>query len=142
MNVNSESSAPKIREVAMEFLKANEKKQFRRKELEDYIDSKLEVTEGAKTGALNRLLKDNDKEGVFRVDRGLYLYDSTAKKDDYKLLKDIQTIMDDAFAQVKSTVKTVEIVDYLTDYDLSSLAKIHELLKMQKKIHEILDIKE
>ncbi|MGE1028661.1 hypothetical protein ACQGS5_03160 [Bacillus sp. GKis3/1] len=142
MNANLESSAPKIREVAMEFLKINEKKQFRRKELEDYVDSKLEVTEGAKNGALNRLLKDNEKEGVFRVDRGLYLYDSTAKKEDYELLKGIQNILDDAFAEVKNTVSNLEIVDYLTEYDLSSLAKIHELLKMQQRIHEILDIKE
>ena len=139
MNANLESSAPKIREVAMEFLKINEKKQFRRKELEDYVD---EVTEGAKNGALNRLLKDNEKEGVFRVDRGLYLYDSTAKKEDYELLKGIQNILDDAFAEVKNTVSNLEIVDYLTEYDLSSLAKIHELLKMQQRIHEILDIKE
>lgn len=142
MNANLESSAPKIREVAMEFLKINEKKQFRRKELEDYVDSKLEVTEGAKNGALNRLLKGNEKEGVFRVDRGLYLYDSTAKKEDYELLKGIQNILDDAFAEVKNTVSNLEIVDYLTEYDLSSLAKIHELLKMQQRIHEILDIKE
>lgn len=142
MNANLESSAPKIREVAMEFLKINEKKQFRRKELEDYVDSKLEVTEGAKNGALNRVLKDNEKEGVFRVDRGLYLYDSTAKKEDYELLKGIQNILDDAFAEVKNTVSSLEIVDYLTEYDLSSLAKIHELLKMQQRIHEILDIKE
>ncbi|OOR18180.1 MULTISPECIES: hypothetical protein [Bacillus cereus group] len=142
MNANLESSAPKIREVAMEFLKINEKKQFRRKELEDYVDSKLEVTEGAKNGALNRVLKDNEKEGVFRVDRGLYLYDSTAKKEDYELLKGIQNILDDAFAEVKNTVSNLEIVDYLTEYDLSSLAKIHELLKMQQRIHEILDIKE
>lgn len=142
MNANLESSAPRIREVALEFLKINEKKQFRRKELEDYVDEKLEVTEGAKNGALNRLLKDNEKEGVFRVDRGLYLYDPTAKKEDYELLKGIQNILDDAFAEVKSTVSNLEIVDYLTEYDLSSLAKIHELLKMQQRIHEILDIKE
>ncbi|MGX5475994.1 hypothetical protein [Bacillus toyonensis] len=141
MTQPSESSASKIRKFAMEFLENNVQKQFRRKELEAYIESKFESTEGARTGAINRLLKDNEKEGIFQVDRGLYLYDPSAKKDDYELLKGIQTIMDDAFTQVKDTVNNLEIVDYLTEKDLSSLAKIHELLKMQKKIHEILDVK-
>lgn len=141
MSSHLESSAAQIRKIAMEFLENHAQKQFRRKELETYVESNFKSTEGARTGAINRLLKDNEKEGIFQIDRGLYLYDPTAKKDDYELLKGIQTIMDEAFTQVKDTVNNLEIVDYLTEKDLSSLAKIHELLKIQKKIHEILDVK-
>ncbi|PFU84606.1 hypothetical protein COK91_02880 [Bacillus cereus] len=141
MTSHLESAATQIRKIAMEFLEDHVEKQFRRKELEAYIEGKFTSTEGARTGAINRLLKDNEKEGIFQVDRGLYLYDPTAKKEDYEVLKQIQKIMDDAFEEIKDTINKLKVVDYLTERDLSSIAKIHELLKTQKKIDEILAVK-
>ncbi|MGE6504402.1 hypothetical protein ACQKF0_29655 [Bacillus wiedmannii] len=141
MTNHLESSAAQIRKIAMDFLEAHVEKQFRRKELEAYIEDKFKSTDGARTGAINRLLKDNEKEGIFQVDRGLYLYDPTAKKEDYEVLKQIQKIMDDAFEEIKDTINNLKVVDYLTERDLSSIAKIHELLKIQKKIDEILAVK-
>ncbi|PGA79649.1 hypothetical protein COL94_28970 [Bacillus wiedmannii] len=139
---HSESSAAKIRVIAMEFLENNVKKQFKRKQLELYIDSKLEATEGAKTGALNRLLIDNEQNGIFQVNRGLYLYDPEAQPEHYEVLENLQKIMDNAFEQVKVAVNRIGVVDYLTEEDLGNLAKIQELIKMQKKIDAILGVKE
>lgn len=142
MSNHSESSAAKIRVIAMEFLEKNVKKQFKRKELEQYIDdSNLEATDGAKTGALNRLLIDNEKNGIFQVNRGLYLYDPEAKPGEYTVIEDIQKIMDDAFKKVKDTINNIEVVDFLTEEDINELSKIKELLKMQQQIDDILDVK-
>lgn len=140
MNNNSENSAQKIREIAMEFMQKNEKKQFQRKDLETYIDSKFKATEGSKTGALNRLLLRNEENGIFQVGRGIYLYDSTAKKEEYQLLEKVQKIMDDAFEKVRNKL-TLEVVDYLTEEDIDAILKTNEVLKLKEKVDEILKVK-
>ncbi|MDD0822787.1 hypothetical protein [Bacillus cereus] len=140
MNNHSENAAQKIREIAMEFMQKNEKKQFQRKDLEMYIDNKFKTTEGSKTGALNRLLLRNEENGIFQVGRGIYLYDSTAEKGEYKVLESVQKIMDDAFEKARNKLK-VEVVDYLTEDDIEAICKINEVLKVKEKIDEILKVK-
>lgn len=140
MNNHSENAAQKIRKIAMEFMQKNEKKQFQRKDLETYIDSKFKATEGSKTGALNRLLLRNEENGIFQVGRGIYLYDSTAKKEEYQLVEKVQKIMDDAFEKVRSKL-TLEVVDYLTEEDIEAILKTNEVLKLKEKVDEILNVK-
>ncbi|MGX5547287.1 hypothetical protein [Bacillus cereus] len=140
MNNHSENAAQKIREIAMEFMQKNEKKQFQRKDLETYIDSKFKATEGSKTGALNRLLLRNEENGIFQVGRGIYLYDSTAKKEEYQLVEKVQKIMDDAFEKVRSKL-TLEVVDYLTEEDIEAILKTNEVLKLKERVDEILNVK-
>lgn len=141
MNNHSENAAQKIREIAMEFMQKNEKKQFQRKDLEAYIDNQFEATEGSKTGALNRLLLRNEENGIFQVGRGIYLYDPTAEKEEYQFLEHIQKIMDDAFERVRNSLKNIEVVDYLTEEDLEALIKTNEVLKIKEKIDAILKVK-
>ena len=145
MDNKNQSAASKVRKVAMEFIEKNAGKEFKRKELEEYIDQQITVTSGEKTGSLNRLLlKNGAKNGIFQVERGVYVYDPTKKNDapEDTIIEDLQQIMDSAFEQARKVINSIEIVDMLTDDDLDTLAQIRELLKMKEKIDEILNVED
>lgn len=138
------NSASKIRDIAKEFLKEKEGVTFKRKEIEEYIDSKIEVTTGAKTGALNRLLINNgNQNGIKQIKRGVYIYDPSNKTIDQETEGDsineqLIKIMDQAFANAKKVISDIEIIDFLTEEDLDQLAKYRELLKIKSQIDELL----
>jgi hypothetical protein len=72
------SSASKVREIVKDFLEQNVGRSFKRKELEDFIDERVKVTSGSKTGAINRMLIENgSRNGVQKLDRGVFIYDPT-----------------------------------------------------------------
>jgi len=142
------SSAPKIREIAWEFLKQHEGSPVKRKEIEDYIDSQITVTLGAKTGALNRLLlKDGIENGIKQISRGNYIYDP---KNEIQPLENIEPpqesideqlirIMNTAFEDAKEVISNIEIVDMLTEEDLKKLSSYRDLLNTKKDIDKILE---
>lgn len=138
------NSASKIRDIAKEFLKEKEGVTFKRKEIEEYIDSKIEVTAGAKTGALNRLLINNGNEnGIKQIKRGVYVYDPSNKTiyqdtEGDSINEQLIKIMDQAFANAKKVISDIEIIDFLTEEDLDQLAKYRELLKIKSQIDELL----
>jgi predicted transcriptional regulator len=86
------------------------------------------------------LLLRNEENGIFQVGRGIYLYDSTAKKEEYQLVEKVQKIMDDAFEKVRSKL-TLEVVDYLTEEDIEAILKTNEVLKLKERVDEILNVK-
>lgn len=142
------NSASKIRDIAREFLEGKEGVSFKRKEIEEYIDSKIKVTIGAKTGALNRLLINNGNEnGIKQIKRGVYIYDPSNKNIHQEPEEDsiedsineqLIKIMDQAFANAKKVISDIEIIDFLTEEDLDQLAKYRELLKIKSQIDELL----
>lgn len=138
------NSASKIRDIAREFLKEKEGITFKRKEIEEYIDSKIEVTTGAKTGALNRLLINNGNEnGIKQIKRGVYIYDPSNKTihqepEEDSINEQLIKIMDQAFANAKKVISDIEIIDFLTEEDLDQLAKYRELLKIKSQIDKLL----
>lgn len=137
------SAASKIRSVSIEFFKQNVGKTFRRKQLEDYINNKIDVTSGEVTGCLNQLLlKKGVQNGIFQQGRGVFLYDPTKKADTQDptptISEQLQEIMDLAFKQVETVLSTIQVIDYLSKDDLDKLANFHELLKMKERIDEIL----
>lgn len=141
--MSKQSAASKVRDIASKFLEENIGKEFKRKELEDYIDQRIELTAGEKTGGLNRLLIEKGKEnGILQLGRGVYLYDPTQKESDTlegaSITEQLQKIMDEAFDQAKAIINSIQIVDVLTEDDLDQLTKYRELLKIQSKINEIL----
>ena len=143
MTNNTESSASKVRSIAQEFLDANVGRNFKRKELEDFIDEKVKVTPGSKTGSLNRLLIEKGEEnGITQVERGTYLYDPLKKKtgneDVLSTIGQLQKIMDIAFEEARAVISSIEIVDFLNEDDLDELSKYRELLKMKPQIDNIL----
>jgi hypothetical protein len=145
--MNKQSAASKVREVALQFLESNAGKKFKRKELEDFIDQRLDVTQGEKTGSLNRLLLEKGSQiGISQLERGVYLYDPAKREpntlEDVSITEQLQEIMDDAFEKVKDVINSIHVVDVLTEDDLDQLAKYRELLKMKPKIDEILGNKE
>lgn len=143
--MSNQSAASKVREVALEFLKSNMGKEFRRKELEDYIDQQLDVTPGEKTGSLNRLLLEKGSQiGISQLERGVYLYDPAKLEtsEDLSITEQLQEVMDEAFEKAKEIINSIQVVDVLTEDDLDQLAKYRELLKMKKKIDEILSNEE
>lgn len=138
------NSASKIRDIAREFLEGKEGVSFKRKEIEEYIDSKIKVTIGAKTGALNRLLINNGNEnGIKQIKRGVYIYDPSNKNihqepEEDSINEQLIKIMDQAFANAKKVISGIEIIDFLTEEDLDQLAKYRELLKIKSQIDELL----
>lgn len=138
------NSASKIRDIAREFLEGKEGVSFKRKEIEEYIDSKIKVTIGAKTGALNRLLINNGNEnGIKQIKRGVYIYDPSNKNihqepEEDSINEQLIKIMDQAFADAKKVISGIEIIDFLTEEDLDQLAKYRELLKIKSQIDELL----
>lgn len=143
MTKYTESSASKVRSIALEFLEANVGREFRRKELEEYIDKRISVTSGSKTGSLNRLLIEKGEEnGIAQIERGTYLYDPSKKKIDVEVelntTEQLQKIMDAAFEEARAVISSIEIVDFLNEDDLDELAKYRELLKVKPQIDNIL----
>lgn len=144
MSSTQNNSASKIRDVAREFLEGKEGVSFKRKEIEEYIDSKIKVTTGAKTGALNRLLINNGNEnGIKQIKRGVYIYDPSNKAihqepEEDSIDEQLIKIMDQAFANAKKVISGIEIIDFLTEEDLDQLAKYRELLKIKSQIDELL----
>lgn len=141
--MSKQSAASKVRDIASKFLEENIGKEFKRKELEDYIDQRIELTAGEKTGGLNRLLIEKGKEnGILQLGRGVYLYDPTQIESDTldgsSITGELQKIMDEAFDKAKAIINSIQIVDVLTEDDLDQLTKYRELLKIQSKINEIL----
>lgn len=143
------SSAPKIREIAKEFLIQHRGVEVKRKEIEDYIDNQIEVTPGSKTGALNRLLiSDGIENGIKQVGRGLYIYDPNNETEvrtenieveqesiDDQLIR----IMNTAFEDAKKVINNIEIVDMLTKEDLDKLSYYRDLLNIKNDIDKILE---
>ena len=146
MGVNTmqtkDSSAPMIRHLAQEFLDEREGVPFRRQELEEYIDSKIEVSDGSKTGALNRLLIDKGfVYGIRRLKRGVYLYDPTTRFDKpspENVNEQLIDIMDDAFKKATDLVHSIKTSDILVDPDTQRMSRYNKMLQMKHKIDELL----
>lgn len=136
------SSASKIRDIAQEFLDQHEGTPFQRKELEEYVDSKINVSTGSKTGALNRFLIENGViNGIQQVRRGVYLYDAAAKFDkpaqkniNERLIK----IMDKAFEEAKELIDSIKVSDMLADNDVEKPSRYRKLLGMKNEIDQLL----
>lgn len=139
---SKENSAPMIRHYAQEFLEKHEGRRFRRKELEEYIDSKIEVSDGSKTGALNRLLIDKGfVYGIQRLEWGLYLYDSTTRFDKpspKNVNEKLISIMDEAFENAKDLIFSIQASDILADNDSQRMGRYKKLLQMKHEIDELL----
>lgn len=137
-----DSSAPMIRHLAQEFLNEREGVSFRRQELEEYIDSKIEVSDGSKTGALNRLLIDKGfVYGIRRLKRGVYLYDSTTRFDKpspENVNEQLIDIMDDAFKKATDLVHSIKASDILVDPDTQRMSRYNKMLQMKHEIDELL----
>lgn len=145
MPVNA--SAVEVRTAAQQFLDQNIRVTFKRKEIEDYIDKHINVSKGAKTGALNRLLLHKGPEyGITQVKRGVYIYDplnkaAPEKIDGLNTNDTLIKIMDDAFEDAKKVINNISIVDFISgdSEELNQLSNYRELLKIKSQIDNILN---
>lgn len=135
-----ESSAAQIREVAKDFLNKNIRTPFQRKEIEAYVNKKLDVTSGSVTGALNSLLIQKGSENnIFQLERGLYKYDPDAiEQPTPSINEQLLNIMTSAFKEAEEVIASIQVVDYLDEQDLDNLVKFKELLNFRNQIYELL----
>ncbi|WP_368916221.1 hypothetical protein [Exiguobacterium acetylicum] len=143
MSTNN-NSASKIREVAKEFLNQHPRVPFNRKEIEEYVDSKITVTPGSKTGALNRLLLVNGPEnGIEQLERGVYVYDPSKKNIKQKTQKkstheQLIEIMDDAFENAKEVINNTPTINFLSEENFDRLNNYRKLLEIKSDIDALL----
>ena len=145
--MNKESAAAKIMKLSKNYLEKkmrleksknpnNTQIRFTRAELEKYLDSEQNFTEGMKTGALNRfLIEDGFKNGVRKVGWGKYVYTTDLGLHDTfkKIQKDLVQQIEEALEEVYN----LKMPTHVNEDDLIILSKISKLLELRNHIKNL-----